>query len=849
MIATTPTSSRSARLASAALWAIVLLCCALPIAWLLSQLILHPQILADLKPTRFRLELLGRTILYNAGAALLALLHSLPAALVIGRGRGRIAAVLCFLIPITLLLPSVTYTYAWVHVYDIANITPAAGSAADILRCIVTLGAWLWGLPALTIGLALRYLDSQVQQQSLLEGALWRTTLRQLLFPILASFFMVLILAVQEFAVYEKTGISVLATEVRTVFETGAFSSSTNPIAAVAGGSAARGMPDLQGRRAAAAVTVSLPMLLLAAVLTLALIYFARRSASADAVESLHWPRILEARWLSKSLTFAVICLTLFVPLLALVLSISSHRWQPDAAGHAWPLRIILWASPWATGSILVATLAALAALAVAALASFRAAPALLAIAIASFLIGGELLGIASIRLYNRSSPAFLARIYDGLGIMIIAYLGRFAWLALLAGNYAHTPAFAHLREIACLDGASAIQTTTRVIWPLVWPILLASSVLVAILSLTEVGATVLISPQRPQLLVPVLMTWVHMLRFDDMLEGSLFLAVIVVALGAGVVLLIWAGRRLTATLRRPAISAVISLPLLLTFTGCGDPKEPDAVWMETGLEPGQTTYPRGITYHKDLDCFFVVDRSARIQRVRQGGEVDVQWRMPKHTEGKPVGLSIGPDGNVYIADTHYARVMVYSPAGKYLREWGTFGQGPGQFTYPMDVAFDSQGNVYVAETGGNDRIQAFTPDGQFLRQIGQFGSDDGQMSRPVSLLIDGDLLYVTDASNHRIGVFTLDGRWVRSFGEIGSGPGQFRFPYGLDKDSQGNLVVAEFGNNRIQVVDKTGKGLRTWGAAGRELGQLAYPWAVAVDKEDRIVAVDSGNNRLQVFR
>ena len=834
------------------LWAIILLCCALPLLWLLTQLIVHPQILSDLVPTPFRLALLGRTLLYNTSAALIALILSFPAALVIGRGRGKLAGILCFLIPITLLLPSVTYTYAWIHVYDLAGITPEVQSAWDIFRCILTLGAWLWGLPAMTIGLALRYLDSQVQQQSLLEGALWRTTLRQLLFPILASFFMVLILSIQEFAVYEKTGISVLATEVRTVFETGAFSSASNPIAAVAGGSAAREMPDLQGQRAAAAISTSLPMLLLAALLTVALLYSARRWAATDAAESLHWPAILEARWLSKLLTFAVISLTLIVPLIALVLSISPHRWQPDAAGHAWPMRIILWASPWATGSILVAALAALAALGVAALSSFRAAPILIAIAVASFLIGGELLGIANIRLYNRTSPQFLARIYDGLGIMVIAYMGRFAWLALLAGNYAHTPAFSHLREIASLDGASTFQTATRVIWPLVWPILLASSVLVAILSLTEVGATVLISPQRPQLLVPVLMGWVHMLRFDDMLEGSLLLVAIVIALGLSVVGLVLLGSRLTRFLRTrtlPFVPLFLCAFVPLFATGCGDPAQPDAVWMETGLEPGQTTYPRGITYHKGLDCFFVVDRSARIQRVRQGGAVDVEWRMPKQTEGKPVGLSIGPDGNVYVADTHYSRVMVYSPDGQYLREWGTLGQGPGQFTYPMDVAFDDKGLVYVAETGGNDRIQVFTPDGQFLRQIGQFGSDAGQMSRPVSMLIDGDLLYVTDASNHRIGVFTLDGKWVKSFGEIGSGLGQFRFPYGLDMDSSGNLVVAEFGNNRIQIIDKqTGKGLRSWGAAGREEGQLAYPWAVAVDKKDRIIAVDSGNNRLQVF-
>ena len=116
-------------------------------------------------------------------------------------------------------------------------------------------------------------------------------------------------------------------------------------------------------------------------------------------------------------------------------------------------------------------------------------------------------------------------------------------------------------------------------------------------------------------------------------------------------------------------------------------------------------------------------------------------------------------------------------------------------------------------------------------------------------MLIDRDLVYITDSCNHRLVVFKTDGTWVRNMGGVGSGPGQYRFPYGLDEDPDGHLVVCEFGNNRVQLIDKeTGKGLKIWGSAGRQPGQLAYPWGVAVDKRGRVVAVDAGNNRLQVF-
>jgi DNA-binding beta-propeller fold protein YncE/ABC-type spermidine/putrescine transport system permease subunit II len=484
----------------------------------------------------------------------------------------------------------------------------------------------------------------------------------------------------------------------------------------------------------------------------------------------------------------------------------------------------------------------------VATLASVHRSPILLALASLTFLIGGELLAIANIRLFNR--PA-LSLVYNNLPILVLAYLGRFTWLPLLAGNAAHSRPLRELRDTAALDGATPWQATKRVILPLFWPILLSSAVLVAVLCLTEVGATVLISPQRPQVLVSVLMRWVHMLRYDDMLEGSLLLTAMALVLGAAFLTLLLLGLRLTRGLAiQRARPLVLLLPLLALGCDEGIP-QPDAVWLETGTDTGQVTYPRGIAYSRKDDCFFLVDRSGRIQRIEQGGNVSRVWRLGEYKQGFPVGLTVGPDNNLYVADTHYYRVLVYSPDGQLLWQFGSYGFGPGQFSFPMDVAFDSRGNIYVCETGGGDRIQVFTPKGDYLRQISSFGAEDGQISRPVSLLIDEkDHIYVTDASNHRIQVFDISGKHLRTLGGIGSGLGQFRFPYGLAQDSHGRLVVAEFGNNRIQVLDKqTGQGLRTIGSAGREVGQLAYPWAAAVDKNDRIVIVDSGNNRLQVFR
>jgi ABC-type Fe3+ transport system permease subunit/DNA-binding beta-propeller fold protein YncE len=811
---------------------VVCLSAGLPLAWLLWQILSNPQVLSESRPDAFRLALLGRTLLYNGAVAIVATLLGIPAALVLGRGRGIVQRVLFFALPVSLLLPSITYAYGWSQFLRLIGAYPEPAAASDVFRCIWSLATWLWPIPAAAIALALRRLDTQVQQQALLDGALWRITFRQVAPMIAASAAIVAVLAVQEFSVYEPTGISVVATEVRMVFETGAFSSPDNPItAAIAGQSTLLGASD-QRARAGAAVAAALPLLLVIALAAVAVLLVIRRTASEEQVDTGPWPRALDAGWMAKSGSLFVVFIAVIIPTASLVLSLK-RALNP----------IALWDefAPQIMGSLSMAALAGAFGLALAFWTTVHKSLLSLTLTLAAFLVGGQLLAIALIRLYNR--PA-LSWAYNGPPILIAVYLARFSWIALLAGQTSWSKSWKTLRDLASLDGAGGIRTATSVVWPLAWPVLLASAILVMALSLVEVPATVLISPQRPQMLTPLMMTWVHMLRYDSMIEASLLLMATVAVLG-----ILAAGLFGFASSRLRLRGAVASLLLVLLLVGCDRASKPEAVWLSTGTGPDQTVYPRAITYSRSDDTFFVIDRVARIQHLDNQGNYLNEWRMPEWSQGKPVGVTVGPDGNVYVPDTHYHRVMVYSPKGELIRHWGSKGTEPGQFIYPTDIAFDSKQNVFVSEYGDNDRIQVFDPSGKFLYAFGHFGQADGDFSRPQSMLIDHDILYVTDACNHRISVFNTDGTFIRNMGSVGSGPGQFRFPYGLDQDKYGNLIVCEFGNNRVQLIDrKTGKGLATWGVGGHDPGQLAYPWGVAVDKRNRVVAVDAGNNRLQVF-
>ncbi len=288
-------------------------------------------------------------------------------------------------------------------------------------------------------------------------------------------------------------------------------------------------------------------------------------------------------------------------------------------------------------------------------------------------------------------------------------------------------------------------------------------------------------------------------------------------------------------------------------LVGCDPPGSDVAIpprdaFGRTGYGPGEFSYPRAATIAPNGDLY-VVDKTARIQRFSPEGNLLREWRMPEWEAGKPTGVGIAPDGRLFAADTHYARVIAFAPDGTEVARFGSFGIEDGQFRLPTDVAIAADGTIFVGEYSGNDRISRFTPEYEYIDSFG--GAEDGEaaLRRPQGLCIAPDnTLWVADSGNHRICRFSFEGELLSSFGERGRGPGQFRFPYNVERLSDGSLIVVEYGNNRVQRFDSSGRYLGGWGRAGREPGELAYPWAVAVGPNDRIYVIDSGNNRVQII-
>jgi len=287
------------------------------------------------------------------------------------------------------------------------------------------------------------------------------------------------------------------------------------------------------------------------------------------------------------------------------------------------------------------------------------------------------------------------------------------------------------------------------------------------------------------------------------------------------------------------------------TITGCNDSSDSigklDLVWGRRGISDGRLQKPRAITIDDD-DRLYIVDMTARIQAFTADGEFLHSWQTPVHTNGRPTGLSIDRHGRIVVADTHYFRILFYSPEGELLQQiGGAKGTGPGEFGLVTDAVEDQEGNLYVSEYGEYDRIQKFAPDGSYLMQWGGHGPEPGHFARPQDMEIDEqDHIWICDACNHRIQVFDTAGNLLDVWGTPGSEPGQLYYPYDLVLDGTENVYICEYGNHRVQKFTRSGQSLGCWGHEGRGPGELYNPWAVVRDKKGRMHVLDTNNHRVQ---
>jgi DNA-binding beta-propeller fold protein YncE len=286
-------------------------------------------------------------------------------------------------------------------------------------------------------------------------------------------------------------------------------------------------------------------------------------------------------------------------------------------------------------------------------------------------------------------------------------------------------------------------------------------------------------------------------------------------------------------------------------------------------LYPPGLSAPRAIAIGQEGDLYVADSRNHRILHIAPDGSLLHQWgsfadiamgNAPLGTFYEPWGVAVGPDGSVYVSDTWNHRVQKFTPDGVPLTSWGQYGQPipdmpetQSSFWGPRGVAVDSEGRVFVADTG-NKRIVIFDEDGNYITQFGTGGFDPGQFDEPVGVAIASDgTVYVTDTWNQRVQSFTpsADGmsyiplqQW-----DVNAWFGQSleNKPF-IAVSEDGQVFITDPEGYRVIQFTSTGEFVRTWGDFGIGTDEIGLAAGVAVAPDGAIWVTDAGNNRLMKF-
>jgi DNA-binding beta-propeller fold protein YncE len=206
--------------------------------------------------------------------------------------------------------------------------------------------------------------------------------------------------------------------------------------------------------------------------------------------------------------------------------------------------------------------------------------------------------------------------------------------------------------------------------------------------------------------------------------------------------------------------------------------------------------------------------------------------------------VRVDAEDNIWTTDVGAHMVLKLSPDGRVLLSLGrmrTPGDDVLHFNQPTDVAFDREGNIYVADGEGNSRVLKFNKYGNVLLGWGMKGDGPGQFNLPHSIAIDGDMVYVGDRENARIQIFDLNGRY---FGEWKLG-----HPFGLFVTPDHSIYMSDAIAGRILKIARDGKVVGALDGPPPDKGRHFDPHSLAVDKDNSIFTAEVMPWRVQKFR
>ena len=271
--------------------------------------------------------------------------------------------------------------------------------------------------------------------------------------------------------------------------------------------------------------------------------------------------------------------------------------------------------------------------------------------------------------------------------------------------------------------------------------------------------------------------------------------------------------------------------------------------WGVSGLaKPGMFLNPEHLAVDLENNIYVTDLGNSRIQKFDDQGNYISSWGSYGDGPGEfsqPSGIAVGHD-HVFVVDNKLNTVQKFDEQGNFITQWGNFGNGNGEFRSPSGITVSENKFIYVVDTG-NNRIQEFTFDGEYISSFGKSDKREGNLISPRDIAIDtAGKFFVTDPGNKGINVYKDDGEFLRTFD---SSVGGFSvIPSGIIFDESNNFYITDYKNNRIIQFNEHGVVLSVFGIMGNEKGQFKVPKDVAIDNKGFLYVVDSMAHQIQKF-
>lgn len=237
------------------------------------------------------------------------------------------------------------------------------------------------------------------------------------------------------------------------------------------------------------------------------------------------------------------------------------------------------------------------------------------------------------------------------------------------------------------------------------------------------------------------------------------------------------------------------------------------------------------------------MDRLAGAQPVSQR-----QTKLPFQLM-RPYGVAFDSKGQIYVADQAAGCIFVFNPESRYDVQM-IRNKYEANFGFITGLAIDDSDRIFVAD----DKNGWVVVIGKDRKQEGTVGA--GQIVRPGGIAIDYEnrFLYVVDTGNDAVYVYDADSlKYLRKIGVPGkkhtlTEPGTFSLPSGVAVDKEGNVYVTDTMNNRVEIFDAQGNFISTFGKIGDGPSQFTRPKGIAIDSDGHIWVIDAVQSQIKVF-